>query len=325
MSSIKYGIVLSLSLLAGHAKLFSQETSVYTNYFVNTFLINPATTGIEAYPLANISARKQWVGMPNSPSTYLVTGNYRIGKYDFYDPKMFVNKGPLKLKDRIGLGAALYRDNNGPLTNTGFWFSYAYHMPMGNGSQLSFGMSLIGVQHTLNNSQLKPNQMGDSYLLEGSDNAFRLNTNFGVNYLQDAFFAGVSCNKFLKDVENPSNTPQQLPSYFLMAGYKFMKGNITFNYEPSLVIKKLSNNVIAIDVHNKFYIKRLNWIAFSYSTTGQVDFRVGLHLVKMLYLGYNYEYTMSKVSLYSFGTHEISLGINLGLTGVDGIRSTVKE
>ena len=71
----------------------------------------------------------------------------------------------------------------------------------------------------------------------------------------------------------------------------------------------------SIDFHTKLYVQRLTWIAISYSTAGKMNFRFGLRLYKMLYAGYNYEYTLGDVASYSFGSHEIHLGINLGLTG----------
>jgi hypothetical protein len=37
----------------------------------------------------------------------------------------------------------------------------------------------------------------------------------------------------------------------------------------------------------------------------------------MLYAGYNYEYTLGNVSSYSLGSHEIHLGINLGMMGME--------
>ncbi len=64
----------------------------------------------------------------------------------------------------------------------------------------------------------------------------------------------------------------------------------------------------------------------SYSTSDKVNFMFGVHLIKMVYAGYAYEYSLSKISKYTYGTHEIYLGINLGLFGVDGIgRSTGKK
>jgi len=109
---------------------FSQETSIYESYYFSPFLINPAITGAETYVVADVYLKKQWVGIPDAPYTAQISGNYRIGTYDFYDPKGFVNKGPLKLANRFGIGAALYHDTNGPLSFTGFFVSGAYHLPI---------------------------------------------------------------------------------------------------------------------------------------------------------------------------------------------------
>ena len=126
----------------------------------------------------------------------------------------------------------------------------------------------------------------------------------------------------MPDVSNAFNPRKEQPSYFLFGGYKFMKNNNTINFEPSVAVKKLGEDKTTFDLHSKFYIKRLNWIALSYSTSNKINLQFGLHLYKMVYAGYNYEYTLSKISSYNLSTHDIYLGINLGLTRVESIRGT---
>lgn len=302
---------------------FSQENSIYLNYYLNPFIINPAVTGTEEYPVAELSYKKQWLGITNAPGTILISGNLGVGNYDFYDPKGFLNKGLLKIRARVGLGAAFFADNNGPLSYTGTILSYAYHVPINNMSRLSFGLSVIGALNSLNTSMLKPDQSNDNYLLTGNDNVFSANLNFGIYYYDDKCFAGLSCNKILPDVSNANNPRKEQPSYFLFGGYKFMKNNNTINFEPSITVKKLGEDKTTFDLHSKFYIKRLNWIALSYSTSNKINLQFGLHLYKMVYAGYNYEYTLSKISSYNLSTNEIYLGINLGLTRVESIRGTI--
>ena len=319
---IKKYIISLILLITCYINLFSQEGSIYDNYYLNPFIINPAITGAEYYPVAELSVKKQWLSFPDAPTTFLLAGNYRIGQYDFYDPKGFVNKGPLKLANRIGLGAALYRDNNGPLSNTGLILSYAFHVPLNKDSKLSFGISGIGTIYSLNSSILKPDQSNDSYLLTGNGNIFRANLNFGVYYYSDIYFAGLSANKILPDISNVNDQPKELPSYFLIGGYKFMAKSNSLNFEPFLTVKKTGIENITLDIHAKFYIKRLNWLAVSYSTSGKMNFQFGLNLYKMLYAGYNYEYNLSDIASYNSGSHEIYIGINLGLVGIEGIRRT---
>jgi type IX secretion system PorP/SprF family membrane protein len=302
--------------------LFSQEGSIYENYYLTPFIINPAATGAEYYPVVELSVKKQWVNFPDAPTTFLLAGNYKIGLFDFYNPKGLLNKGPLKITNYMGLGAAIYRDNNGPLSNTGMILSYAYHIPINAVSKFSIGISGIGTFYSLNSSILKPDQSNDPYLLDGNDNIFRANVNFGVYYYSDTYFVGLSANKILPDIENVNSQVKVLPGYFLIGGYKFRKKRSPISIEPSLTIKKTGSENITIDIHTKFYIRQLNWVAISYSTSGKMNFQFGLNLYKNLYAGYNYEYALSNISSYTSGSHELYLGINLGLIGIERMRIT---
>jgi type IX secretion system PorP/SprF family membrane protein len=322
MRSFKFTSCLFLFIFSLTAISKGQEASVFSNYYLSPFIVNPAFTGSSYYPQAVLSVRKQWVGIPDSPGTLLLSGNYRIGTYDFYDPKGFVNKGKLKLKDRLGLGAAIYRDKSGPAENTGGVISYAYHSEINAKDELSFGMSVIGTYYSFKSSMLEPDDPDDPYLFSGNDNTFRFNFNVGALYHSSTYFFGISAAKILPDHYSINEPLTMDPSFFLMGGYKY-KINTLFSIEPSLTLKKLGSESISVDLFTKLYVKRINWIALSYSTTGELNFMFGVHLVKMVYAGYAYEYSLSKISQYSYGTHEIYLGINLGLFGVGGIgRST---
>ena len=307
-------------LIFGNINIFSQEYFIYTNYYLNPSLINPAVAGTENYPSADFSVRKQWVGIPDAPTTYLLAVNFKIGRYDFYDPKKFINKGPLKLTDRIGLGVSIFRDINGPLAYTGGILSYSYHVNVNADSKLSFGMSAIFNYYSFNSSILKPDQSNDPYLLNGNDNGFNTNFNFGIYFYNEVYFIGFSADKILPGIQKVNDQNMEQPSLYLMGGYKFLKNNRNFILEPSLTFKKLANTNLSVDIHSKLYILRSHWIAVSYSTDNRINFRFGVLLYKRLYAGYNYEYTLTDIGSYSFGSHEIHLGINLGLRGIEGIR-----
>jgi type IX secretion system PorP/SprF family membrane protein len=303
--------------------LFSQENSIFENYYLNPSIINPATSGSEYYTTADLSVRQQWMGFPDAPTTFLLTGCYRLGKFDFYDSKFFVNKGPMKLANRIGLGATIFSDINGPLAYTGGILSYAYHVPVNNDSRLSFGISALGTYYTFNSSLLKPDQPDDPYLLTGNDNVFRVNFNLGAYFCNDVYFVGLSADKILPDIKNVNDNKKEQPSFYLTGGYKFLRDNKSIMFEPSIAVKSIASTFPSVDIHAKLYIKKLNWIAISYSTTGKINLRFGLRLYKMLYAGYNYEYSLSEIASYNYGSHEIHLGVNLGLIGIEGIRKTL--
>ncbi|HLO59109.1 MAG TPA: PorP/SprF family type IX secretion system membrane protein [Bacteroidales bacterium] len=320
---LKKSVILFLAiLLIQIAGTFAQEKSVYKQYYLTPFIVNPAFTGSNYYPGALLSVRRQWVGIPESPATYFLSGNYRIGSYDFYDPKGFVNKGALELKDRMGLGAALYNHNYGPENLLGGNISYAYHVPLSSKYELSFGMSVIANYHSLRSDMLKPDQPDDPYLLNGNDPVFRMNFNLGILLHSNNNYIGFSTVKLLPDANAVNETNEFLPSYYLMAGQK-IKINRVLLFEPSITAKKLGDEPISADIYAKLYVNRLHWTSISYSTNGNINIIVAVHVIKMVHAGYSYEYTLGKIGSFNYGTHNIFLGINLGLFQVEGIRTSI--
>ena len=305
--------------------IFSQENSIYKSDYLTPFITNPACTGSEYYPVAHLSAKKQWLGFSGSPSTYLLAGNFRIGTHDFYNPKGLVNKGPFKFKDRLGLGGAIFQDNNGPLVNNGGILSYAYHLPINRKSRLAFGMSISLMNHSISTSKLDPLEDNDTYLLTDNNSGFKTNLGFGLYYHNSTYFFGLSANKLLRDISNANEEEHQMSSYFARGGYKFNKDSKYLSYEPSFTIRQLADEDLIVDLHSKLYIKRLNWIALSYSTIQQLNIQFAIKVHRKLYVGYNCGYTISKIARYNYGIHEFSLGINLGLFGVEGMKTSIRS
>jgi len=310
----RYYFVVSLMFIG--LTMFSQDYSFFQSYYFKPFIINPAITGLQLYPVVDISARKQWVGIENAPATFQLSGDYRIGQYDFYDPKGLLNKGPLKITDRIGIGAAFYRDTEGPSNQTGGLLSYAYHITINSQASFSFGLAITATSYSFNSSLLEPGLLNDPYLLSGYDSRFRVNFNIGGYWYTDQYFIGLSMDKILPDIYQVIDAPGFQPRIFAMGGYKFMHHSSDFNVEPSIIVKKAIYKDLAADINLKLYIKRFNWLAISYTTHGNVGFQFGLRLYKMIYTGYHYEYTIGDIGRVSFGSHEIHLGMNLGLTWV---------
>ncbi len=325
MALLQFRNILIPLLTLCSLDVFSQEQAVFGDDYLYPFITNPACTGSEYYPVAGMSVKKQWLGFPDSPATFLFAGNFRVGSYDFYDPKGFINDGPLHLKDRVGLGASVFQDKNGPLSTTGGILSYAYSVPVNADARLSFGLSAYMFQYALNSSILKPDQANDPYLLDGNESLFRFNVGIGAYYHTNTWFGGISFIKLLPGVSAVNQNPMEKPGYFLMGGYKFNGSSNSFNFEPSLELKKWGGEPLNLDVHAKLYVKKLNWIAASFSTAGRANFRFGIRIYKMVYAGYNYECNLSNIVRYNYGTHEISLGINLGLVGVEGLRQAIRS
>src|SRR6266404_6920394 len=94
----------------------AQQLMTASLYDMQGNLHNPATAGAEKHLVIGASYRTMWDGIPGSPKTILVFGSGYLAKA------------------KIGLGGYLYSDETGPTKRTGLDMSYAYHIPMKNGS-----------------------------------------------------------------------------------------------------------------------------------------------------------------------------------------------
>jgi type IX secretion system PorP/SprF family membrane protein len=114
----------------------------FSQYYINEFLVNPASAGYDGRTVINLAARKQWVGFSsNTPSTYMLSLQGRILKSRTdVTPGSSGNRLRLGSRGRVGLGGIVYNDQNGAVHRTGAQFSYAYHIFIYN-SQLSFGLT----------------------------------------------------------------------------------------------------------------------------------------------------------------------------------------
>lgn len=308
-------IYIIIILLLAYGKLSAQEYSLYQDSYLNPFIINPAVAGSEVYAIADCSVKKQWVGFTNPPETYSISVNSRLGRHDFYNRKGLV-KRRLKPGNQIGVGASIFKDNNGPLSSTGGLISYSYHFPVNDNSYLSLGASVSGIYYSFNSLLLDPDQPDDMYLLNENENTFRPNFTVGVYFYNYRYYFGLSSAKIFPDINQVNDAVELTPAFFLIGGYKLMAENDFINIEPSLIIKTNTVEGFSADIYTKLYLKKLNWIALSYGTSGKLRFLFALRLNKKVYAGYNYEYFISDISRYSYGSHELHVGVNLGLSRI---------
>jgi type IX secretion system PorP/SprF family membrane protein len=312
-----------LGLISLSLTVDAQDIEKYTNNYLCPFLINPALSGATYYPAAIFSVKKQWLGIPNSPSTYLLGGNYRIGTYDYYDPKGFVNKGKLELKDRMGLGAAFYGDQSGPLQSYGGEIAYAYHFPVSDKAELGLGLAITGNYYGFKTSMLDPDESADDYLFHGDENSFKINFNVGAYFKHEKYFWGLSAIRLMPDITIGSERINEKTGFYLMGGY-IHKINSHLTFEPTAILNKTGPDPFSVEVYAKMYIKNYNWISLMYGSTGKAGLLFAFRLAKMVYAGYAYESSLSRIVQYNYGSHSIHLGINLGIVANDLIGNSTK-
>lgn len=306
---------LSLFKLTGQG-----ETPLYSQYMMNAFLFNPAIAGSEGYTSFNLTSRVQWLGVKDAPMTYSVSFQTRLLKRSY-----ILRRNPVKQKTdilpsrtgRVGLGGSVITDHTGAFSRTGMQFTYAYHIFMSN-SQLSLGLTgnLYQFKYDLAASQFAdPNAIIQSGLIPLLNKAYYVpDANFGVYYLKEDYYAGLSIENMLQSAIRLGNNlltdSRLLRTYYLTGAYR-IKYSHDFDLEPSFLGKFNERIAFLGDLGCKLYYKDNYWFGLSVRTNKDIIAMLGLRYNR-LYIGYAFDYGISNFTTYTTGSHELMLALKFG-------------
>lgn len=299
--------------IANHSQ--AQQLPLYSQYMMNSFLLNPAVAGHDGFTAFNFTAREQWLGFPNAPRTVALSGTSRLLKNSFISRGRNVRRKrtAMSRSGNVGVGGYIYNDRNGMINRTGFQGTYAYHIWMDQ-SQLSFGISLTAFQLRVDESQMELYDENDP-LLNGSKNAmFVPDFNLGVYYHGRNYYAGLSSAQMLQSALKFGNDGykdfKMNRHYYLMAGYGIYLENEVI-IEPSFLLQTTFKTGYQLDLNTKVYYKEDYWVGLSYRTSGSL---IGMGGVKVdrYYFGYAFDYTLSSIRKHSFGSHEFMASVKFG-------------
>ena len=175
----------------------AQQVPLYSQYMLNGFLLNPAIAGSEGYTAVNLTAREQWIGLQDAPSTYALSYQTRVLRKSYISKSSSIRKRQRysSRSGKVGFGAHIYSDRNGAVEKTGVKASYAYHIFFGN-SQLSMGASLTAFQLRLNDDRIVLDDENDVIWLNARGTAFIPDADVGFIMTHPTFTLGfqwISC------------------------------------------------------------------------------------------------------------------------------------
>jgi len=323
-------IIIALILAVSYTAK-AQQLPIYSQYMMNAFLINPAVAGHEGYTSVNVTAREQWLGMKDAPSTYAISAQSRLLRNSFISRSSSVRKRrrAMSRSGNVGYGAYIFSDMSGAFNRTGLQGTYSYHIPL-QSSQLSFGLSVTGYQFRINEEKMRLLDQDDQLLINTEKSALIPDANIGVYFTNNSLYAGISAMQLFQSPlilgTNGDNGPgfKMLRHYFIMAGYRF-EINRDILFEPSFLFKTTERFISQIDINAKLYIRENYWAGISYRTGGSYSLVeesfngkggsaiiMGGVRVEMFYFGYAFDYTFNAIGARTLGSHEIVASVKFG-------------
>jgi type IX secretion system PorP/SprF family membrane protein len=319
----------------------AQQQPYYTQYILNTFIINPAVAGLENYWDVKTSYRNQWLGINGSPVTAYLTfqGPFKKSDYDRETPTTVhmpgESSGPggkqfwmeyTAPPAHAGFGLTVMDDKTGPLNRYAAYGTLAYHIPLEVKTSLSVGVS-AGIQEiSVDVSQLNFGGMtptiDPAVSGNGELNKIKPDFNAGIWLNSARFFLGLSAQQIVAqpleygDQEIVADTLKLItgklvPHLFLNAGYKLaLNEDITFL--PSVMVKYVDPLPVSFDLNAKVQYLDLFWVGASYRYKEGYAGMIGLNINNTFTFSYSYDYTTTLLNTVSSGTHEVVLGFILG-------------
>lgn len=221
-------IFFILSVLLLEVSVLAQQQPLFTQYYVNKMIINPAVSGSKSYNPLIIQTRQQWLGFEGAPL---------ISNVSYHGP----------LNNRSAMGGYLMFDKAAPSMQATLNLNYAYHIPLDyERVNLSFGLGAKVMYHNLD--------FNIEDLPVGYDRAFSTNSydkvlgdaSSGVYLYGQNFYTGFSIVNILQSSFNTEvfGSPYgniEYRNYYGKAGYRFGIINNDWELEPSFLIRKMQS------------------------------------------------------------------------------------
>lgn len=283
--------IIVLICLSLSTRNFAQQDPQYTQYMYNMAMVNPAYAGSNDAINVGFLARTQWVGVKGAPKSFSVFVHSPVGK-------------------ELGAGISLIHDKIGPVTETHAYADFSFTIKMSQKSKLAFGLKAGATFQQIGLLNLTQAETNDPNFSQNV-NKTHPNFGFGLFYYRENFYIGASVPNILESLHfersgrTISRASEEMHS-FLTTGYIFDLKN-EFKLKPSILAKYVNQSPLSLDVSlnilwkNKFEMGVSHRIEDSWS--GILNFRVN----DSFRIGYSYDYTVSNLSEFNSGSHELIL------------------
>jgi type IX secretion system PorP/SprF family membrane protein len=290
-------LIIAILVSGGTSSSLAQQRAVYSNFMLNDYYYNPAIAGSRGGQVANITYRNQWVGFDGAPTMML--GN-------FY--------GSVKNEGKIGYGVSLISEKAGITQNTGIYLNYAQHFKLSEKIKLGLGVQPGYMQYRVKLYDAQLADQGDEVLTGSVYAANALDVSTGFHLYSEKFFIMASLHHMLgKSIKFTSYNSNLEFHYNGIFGYNFQfnadpkKKKKPFDLQPSVLVRYARPTPAQFTAMLKGTFNKKYWVGLLYRSDDAVGISLGMQIKERLSVGYGFDYTLSKLSSYQAGSHEVML------------------
>lgn len=280
-------LVLALAVVATQAQ--TQQIS----FLSNPNLINPAYAGSHGGSMVNLSYNQQWGGVKDAPTTQIANVSSRLGK-------------------NVGMAGTIYQHSKGPMNINSLNVAYAYHLQMGEKANLALGLHANFSIYNFDESQLIFENPNDPAITGGVKKSIAPDAAAGAYFYTDKLHFGVAAYQLFQNEISFSNVVADsiaqsgAMAIFVTTGAKLAMGE-SLQLEPTALIRQAANLPLFFDAGVNVLLKEQLKLGASFRSTQTVLAKVGFVRNNSLSVAYAYGYSLSEVSSYIQGSHEVAI------------------
>jgi len=292
-------VIVVLWVMACVASSMAQQEPMYTQFFSNQMILNPAYTGSRDVISATAFYRNQWTGFEGAPVTQTVNLHAPV------------------FKGSSGAGLTLQHDKIGITETSILGGSYAYRIDLGK-ARLAFGLNGELRLQQMNWAKANPLEANDPNISYANRSLFLPNLGTGIYLDGERFFLGASIPRLLESELKYATGSQsaahlaQLRRHFYLSGGLALKVSDNIVFRPQVLVKYVVNAPLQVDLNLGLVLKDKVWVGGTLRTHDSMDFFLQYNINKKLRMGYAFDYAITRLNNYSNGTHELMMSVDLG-------------
>ena len=276
---ILFGIGLSFSG-------FGQQEPIYTQYWMNQSIFNPAYPAVNNIMNFSLMSRVQWAGMEGAPFT-----NTLLGTTSF-----FGNKG--------GAGLVLQSHTYGVTSNLEVFAQAAYKIPTGQDSWLSVGIQ-GGLMNYRNDFSDIPEAVDDPMFGNGAVEEFNApNVGMGLFFNTQNFYLGFSIPKFISysSTTSASDLLNYQRRYYTSIGGLMGLGVLRLKLSGLFILSETNSSY---DVAASLLMAETIWVGIFTRSFNAVGAYGQIEVTDRLRLGITVELPSTELVANQYGSYEV--------------------
>lgn len=289
-------ILIICFLLSWLSFVQGQQTPIVSQYFYNPYLINPALAGQSRDMKVFMLYRHQWVGIPDSPETQVLTID-----------------GPLNDK-KIGLGMNVTNDVSHIIGRLTAMLSGAYTVSFAKNNEISLGMSAGILRNQLDFDKIRAD-VTDPGILLNVENRTTLEGNAGLSYRVNKFRVGIVTEQLFNRSITYQNTADFRQASFSLVRHYLITTQYSFSINndleltPLVLFRSAQGLPAQLDVNATLRYRDILWTNLVYRHQAGIGLAAGAQINERLMVGYSYEIPTSDLRHVSSGSHELMIGM----------------